>query len=181
MSHRGHGPGFSPQRRCVAGSSAEASLAHAPPPAWALDLDLDLVSHCEPGRKLRVAALLSGGVDSSVALALAQRAGHEVEAFYLQIWFQEDFRNTWDACPWEEDLEYCKQVRDGVGGCVDTGLVQGLAVAWAGMLLLAARGGARRRPWLGIVENGNAMPAGQSGPPRRCAGSWAMCRCTWCH
>lgn len=31
-------------------------------------------------------------------------------AFYLQIWFQDDFRNFWDSCPWEEDLSYCRQV-----------------------------------------------------------------------
>ena len=42
-----------------------------------------------------MAVLLSGGVDSSVALALLKRAGHRVTAFYLQIWFQEDFRNYW--------------------------------------------------------------------------------------
>lgn len=36
----------------------------------------------------------------------------------MQIWFQEDFRNFWDACPWEEDLEYCRAVcsRLGVSG-----------------------------------------------------------------
>jgi hypothetical protein len=28
----------------------------------------------------------------------------------MQIWFQEDFRNFWDACPWEEDLGYARQV-----------------------------------------------------------------------
>lgn len=64
---------------------------------------------CERGSKLKIALLLSGGVDSSVALALLKAAGHDVRAFYLQIWFQEDFRNTWDACPWETDLEYGKQ------------------------------------------------------------------------
>lgn len=63
------------------------------------------------GKKLRIALLLSGGVDSSVALALLKAANHDVHAFYLQIWFQEDFRNSWDACPWEEDLEYAKQAR----------------------------------------------------------------------
>jgi hypothetical protein len=48
---------------------------------------------CERGaRPLRVAALVSGGVDSSVALHLLRDAGHDVTAFYLQIWFQEDFR-----------------------------------------------------------------------------------------
>ncbi len=58
-----------------------------------------------------MAVLLSGGVDSSLALRLLQAAGHVVTAFYLQIWFQEDFRNSWGACPWEEDLAFCRQVR----------------------------------------------------------------------
>ena len=72
---------------------------------------------CEVGvheRPLKIAMLLSGGVDSSVALALLRAAGHEVTAFYLQIWFQEDFRNSWDACPWEEDLAYCNAVCDAL-------------------------------------------------------------------
>ena len=67
-------------------------------------------------RALNVAVLLSGGVDSSLALYLLQKvAGHNVTAFYLQIWFQEDFRNSWDACPWEEDLEYCQKVCEALG------------------------------------------------------------------
>jgi hypothetical protein len=45
-----------------------------------------------------------------VALSLVRAAGHEAVGFYLQIWFQEDFRNFWDACPWEEDLAYARQV-----------------------------------------------------------------------
>lgn len=60
-----------------------------------------------------MAVLVSGGVDSSLALALVKAAGHRAKAFYLQIWFQEDFRNFWDACPWEEDLDYARQVRAG--------------------------------------------------------------------
>ena len=50
-------------------------------------------------------------MDSSLALRLLQEAGHEVTAFYLQIWFQDDFRNFWSACPWEEDLAVCEAVR----------------------------------------------------------------------
>ena len=61
-------------------------------------------------KKLRIAVLLSGGVDSSVALSLLRAAGHECVAFYLQIWFQDDFRNFWDQCPWEEDLMVAKTV-----------------------------------------------------------------------
>lgn len=71
---------------------------------------LSFPSRCEPGRPLNVAVLVSGGVDSSLALRLLHAAGHRCRAFYLQIWFQEDFRNFWDACPWEEDLEYARKV-----------------------------------------------------------------------
>ncbi|XP_043691968.1 tRNA-specific 2-thiouridylase MnmA-like [Telopea speciosissima] len=67
-----------------------------------------------PERKLNVAVLLSGGVDSGVALRLLHAAGHSCTAFYLKIWFQEDYENFWSACPWEEDLKYatavCEQV-----------------------------------------------------------------------
>lgn len=70
-----------------------------------------LENSCETKKNLSVAMLLSGGVDSSLALYLLKKvAKHNVTAFYLQIWFQEDFRNSWDACPWEEDLEYCTKV-----------------------------------------------------------------------
>ena len=31
---------------------------------------------------------------------------------FAQIWFQEDFRNYWEACPWEEDLAYARAVCD---------------------------------------------------------------------
>ncbi|XP_052193185.1 uncharacterized protein LOC127801807 [Diospyros lotus] len=61
-------------------------------------------------RPLKVAVLLSGGVDSSVALRLLHTAGHSCTAFYLKIWFQEDFENFWSECPWEEDLKYAKAV-----------------------------------------------------------------------
>ena len=69
---------------------------------------------CEPGAApLKVAVLLSGGVDSSLALHLLKAAGHNVTAFYLKIWFQDDFENFWSQCPWEEDLQYCQQVGRG--------------------------------------------------------------------
>ncbi|KAJ7242410.1 hypothetical protein O6H91_Y435800 [Diphasiastrum complanatum] len=69
---------------------------------------------CEPGTKLRVAVLLSGGVDSSVALRLLCAAGHSCTAFYLKIWFQDNFENFWSSCPWEEDLKYAQEVCDQV-------------------------------------------------------------------
>lgn len=67
-----------------------------------------------PRRQLKIAVLLSGGVDSSVALRLLQAAGHSCTAFYLKIWFQEDFENFWSACPWDEDLKYAQAVCDQV-------------------------------------------------------------------
>eukprot|EP01025_Chloroclados_australasicus_P041769 TRINITY_DN44566_c0_g1_i1.p1 TRINITY_DN44566_c0_g1~~TRINITY_DN44566_c0_g1_i1.p1 ORF type:complete len:286 (-),score=6.12 TRINITY_DN44566_c0_g1_i1:20-835(-) len=71
---------------------------------------------CETDRApLHVGVLLSGGVDSSVSLALCKAAGHDCRAYYLQIWFKEDFKNFWASCPWEEDLTYAKQVCEMYG------------------------------------------------------------------
>jgi tRNA (5-methylaminomethyl-2-thiouridylate)-methyltransferase len=58
---------------------------------------------------MKIAVLLSGGVDSSVALRLLQDEGHDVTAFYLKIWLQDEFSFLGD-CPWEEDLEFARAV-----------------------------------------------------------------------
>ena len=58
---------------------------------------------------MKIAVLLSGGVDSSVALRLLKDAGHELTAFYLKIWLQDEF-SFLGECPWEEDLKYCQAV-----------------------------------------------------------------------
>jgi tRNA-specific 2-thiouridylase len=62
---------------------------------------------------MKIAVLLSGGVDSSVALSLLKNEGHEITAFYLKIWLQDDFTFLGD-CPWEDDLNFvrgvCKQL-----------------------------------------------------------------------
>lgn len=63
---------------------------------------------------MKVALLLSGGVDSSVALHLLRRAGHEVHAFYLKIWLEDELAHL-GACPWEEDLAYCREVTAAAG------------------------------------------------------------------
>ncbi|XVE60014.1 hypothetical protein DITRI_Ditri05aG0092700 [Diplodiscus trichospermus] len=78
------------------------------------NLDPRFLSCCMPGERLKVAVLLSGGVDSSVALRLLHAAGHSCTAFYLKIWFQEDFENYWTECPWEEDMKYARAVCDQV-------------------------------------------------------------------
>lgn len=58
---------------------------------------------------MKVAVLLSGGVDSSVALNLLKNEGHEVTAFYLKIWLEDELSFLGD-CPWDEDLDYVKAV-----------------------------------------------------------------------
>jgi len=58
-----------------------------------------------------VAVLLSGGVDSSVALRLLHDAGVRTRAFYLRIWLEdEDAHVASGECPWEEDWAYCTAV-----------------------------------------------------------------------
>lgn len=59
---------------------------------------------------MKIAVLLSGGVDSSVALALLKKAGHrDITAFYLKIWLEDDMAYM-GSCPWEEDLSYARAV-----------------------------------------------------------------------
>lgn len=62
---------------------------------------------------MKIAVLLSGGVDSSVALRLLlDKKEHDITAFYLKIWLEDEVRFLGD-CPWEEDLEYARAVCDG--------------------------------------------------------------------
>ncbi len=63
---------------------------------------------------MRVAALTSGGVDSSVALARLVEEGHEVHAFYLKVWLEDELEHLGE-CPWEEDLRYARAVAGQVG------------------------------------------------------------------
>ncbi len=59
--------------------------------------------------RLKVAALVSGGVDSSVALKLLKDQGHDVTAFYLKIWLEDELAYLGD-CPWEQDLAFVRAV-----------------------------------------------------------------------
>lgn len=63
---------------------------------------------------MNIAVLLSGGVDSSVALRLLHEQGHHVTAFYLKIWLEDELAFLGD-CPWDEDLEYAHAVCDQIG------------------------------------------------------------------
>ncbi len=61
---------------------------------------------------MRIAVLTSGGVDSSVALRrLVEEGGHDLTAFYLKIWLEDDMAFL-GSCPWEEDLEFVRSVCD---------------------------------------------------------------------
>ena len=58
---------------------------------------------------MKIAMLVSGGVDSSVALRLLKEAGHDITAFYLKIWL-EDEMSFLGECPWEDDLSYIGKI-----------------------------------------------------------------------
>ncbi len=58
---------------------------------------------------MKIAVLASGGVDSSVALKLLKDQGHDLTAFYLKIWLEDEL-SFLGNCPWEEDLEYVQKV-----------------------------------------------------------------------
>lgn len=57
----------------------------------------------------KIAVLVSGGVDSSVALALLKGQGHDITAYYMKIWLEDELQFLGD-CPWEDDLKYVKAV-----------------------------------------------------------------------
>lgn len=61
-----------------------------------------------------VAVLLSGGVDSSVAMRLAMESGARVHPFYLKIWLDDEMAHLGE-CPWEEDIKYASAVCEQIG------------------------------------------------------------------
>jgi tRNA (5-methylaminomethyl-2-thiouridylate)-methyltransferase len=63
---------------------------------------------------MKIAVLLSGGVDSSVALRLLHREGHELTAFYLKIWLEDELAFLGE-CPWEADLRFARSVCKQIG------------------------------------------------------------------
>jgi len=74
---------------------------------------------------MRTAVLLSGGVDSSVALALLRRSGeHELTAFYLKIWLEDELSFLGD-CPWEDDLRYARACCQHLGVPLEVMPLQG--------------------------------------------------------
>ena len=64
---------------------------------------------------MEYAVLVSGGVDSAVALhSLAADGNHSIRAYYLKIWLEDEL-SFLGQCPWEEDLQYARQVCAAAG------------------------------------------------------------------
>jgi tRNA (5-methylaminomethyl-2-thiouridylate)-methyltransferase len=64
---------------------------------------------------MNIAVLLSGGVDSSVALHQVKNDGdHRITAYYLKIWLEDDV-SFLGECPWEDDLAYARAVCQQAG------------------------------------------------------------------
>jgi sulfur transfer protein SufE len=70
--------------------------------------NVDAVNN-ELERRPTVAMLLSGGVDSAVALNLLRRQNYNVTAFYLKIWLEDELSHL-GQCPWEDDYNVCVDV-----------------------------------------------------------------------
>jgi tRNA-5-taurinomethyluridine 2-sulfurtransferase len=58
-----------------------------------------------------VAVLLSGGVDSSVAMRLVMESGARPHPYYLKIWLEDELAHL-GQCPWEEDIACATAVCD---------------------------------------------------------------------
>ena len=63
--------------------------------------------------KERILVAMSGGVDSSVAALLLQRAGHDLVGAYMKNWINED--NVIGDCPWQQDIVDARAVCDKLG------------------------------------------------------------------
>jgi tRNA-specific 2-thiouridylase len=67
------------------------------------------------GFAVKIGVLLSGGVDSSVALRLLKESGpRDITAFYLKIWLEDELAFLGD-CPWEDDLKHARAVCEQAG------------------------------------------------------------------
>ena len=79
----------------------------------------ELVQLPTTARKEDTAVLLSGGVDSAVALRLAKSSGARVRAFYLRIWLAENEAHL-GSCPWEADVASARAVCEQAGVELET-------------------------------------------------------------
>ncbi|BDU62651.1 tRNA-specific 2-thiouridylase MnmA [Candidatus Borrelia fainii] len=59
---------------------------------------------------MQIAVLLSGGVDSSVALyTMIQKGYKNIKCYYLKIWLEDELSYIGE-CPWKEDINYVEAV-----------------------------------------------------------------------
>ena len=63
----------------------------------------------------KILMALSGGVDSSAALALLKRQGCDVEAAYMKTWVNESGSDALGDCPWHADILDCQAVCERLG------------------------------------------------------------------
>jgi sulfur transfer protein SufE len=101
-----------------AAAAAPPAAAASPATAAAASAEPAAESSWRPSAAAdeEVAVLLSGGVDSSVALQQLVAAGHKCRAFYLRIWLEEEQTHAARGdCPWEEDWAYCTAVCEQLG------------------------------------------------------------------
>lgn len=63
----------------------------------------------------KIAFLCSGGVDSTLGMALLKEQGYEVHAFYLKIWLEDELADLQSQCPWQTDIEYVERSCDLLG------------------------------------------------------------------
>lgn len=75
---------------------------------------------------MNIAALVSGGVDSAVALAMTRQKYPEakITGYYLKIWLEDDVAFLGE-CPWDEDIRYARAVCDQLGVDLEVVSLQG--------------------------------------------------------
>ncbi len=86
----------SPAAMVAADLSSSAAAGLDPSRSWGDDASS---WYPLPGSENEVAMLLSGGVDSSVAMRLLQDQGYKIRAFYLKIWLEDELAHL-NECPW---------------------------------------------------------------------------------
>lgn len=63
---------------------------------------------------MQIALLISGGVDSSVALYHMRKRADRIVAYFIKVWSEDDVHVSAN-CPWEDDLHYARLVCNKFG------------------------------------------------------------------